>query len=288
MVLGERRWLWVGGVWLVVAGCYVKGDPYVAPDTSACSPLESVEAPIELGSVLGVGEAADGTVHLMDRVDLSLRVFVSSGNSLVRVLVSGEGTLYDAGVETNLASFERGGVDVTLGVEAGATTRIAVGPGTVRSFEEVLASGEELTIVPDTAIEDYVLRNLPGDVEIEYVAQIETGERLVVIRPSEEWTYDDFRLFIGEPERLVERQVTSVVRARDGGSTWIRFDFHGEAAEVSFPSPLAGPAADPATLTTGTGTYAVERLPPESVTSFSFECLENREPTNSPPPDAGA
>jgi hypothetical protein len=68
---------------------------------------------------------------------------------------------------------------------------------------------------------------------------------------------------------------------------WIRFDFGGEEAELSFPTPLA-PVANPATLTTGTGTYAVELLPPENVTSFSFECLENHEPTNSPPPDAGA
>jgi len=282
MMLGASRWFCLGGMLLLVAGCYAGGEPYVEPKTSACEPLASVEAPIELGSVLGVGEAADGTVYLMDRVDLSLRVFVSRGNELVRVLVSGEGTLYDAGVETNLASFERDGVDVTLGVEAGATTRIAVGAGIVRSFEEVLASGEELTVVPDTAVEDYVLRNLPGDMEVEYVAGVETGERLVVIRPTDDWTYDDFRLFIGEPELLVERQIASVVRARDGGSTWIRFEFHGETAELSVP------VTGPATMTTGTATYAVELLQPENITTLSFECLENRKPPNSPPPDGGA
>jgi hypothetical protein len=283
MVLGERRWLWVGGVWLVVAGCYAKGDPYVEPETSACEPLVSVEAPIELGTIIGIGEAADGTVHLMDQLAPSLRVFVSSGGELRRAPVSGEGYVTEEGVETHLATFEYGGAEFRMGVEVrDGATRVAVGPVGERSFEAVLADGEELAVLPDTVLDDYVLRNLPGDVEIEYIASVETGERLVVIRPTDDWTYDDFRLFIGEPERLIERQVTSVVRARDGGSTRIRFDFHGEAAEVSFP------VADPATLTTGSGTYTVELLPPENVTSFSFECLENREPPNSPRPDAGA
>jgi hypothetical protein len=201
--------------------------------------------------------------------------------------VSGEGFI-TGDVETHLAIFEYGGAEFRMGVEVrDGATRVAVGPVGERSFEAVLADGEELTVLPDTVIGDYVLRNLPGDVEIEYIASVETGERLVVTRPTEDWTYDDFRLFIGEPERLIERQVTSVVRARDGGSTWIRFDFGGEAAEVSFPSSLTG-TADPATLTTGTGTYAVEPLPPENVTSFSFECLKSRQPTNSPPPDGGA
>src|SRR5688500_1423396 len=104
MVLGERRWLWVG-VWLVVAGCYVKGDPSVAPETSACEPLVSVEAPIELGTIIGIGEAADGTVYLMDQLAPSLRVFVSSGGELRRTLVSGEGFLTGDGVETYLAIF---------------------------------------------------------------------------------------------------------------------------------------------------------------------------------------
>jgi len=173
-------------------------------------------------------------------------------------------------VETYLATFENGGTNVKMGVEVrDGTVRVAIGPGVERSFEALVELGEELTVVPDAVLDDYVLRNLPGDVEIEYIASVETGERLVVIRPSEDWTYDDFRLFIGEPDRLVERQVESVLRARDGGSTWIRFDFHGETAEVSFP------VSDAATLTTGSGTYAIEPLPPETITSFSFECLEN-------------
>jgi hypothetical protein len=265
-----------------VAGCYAKGEPYVEPKTSVCTPLASVEARVELGTVIGIGEARDGTVYLMDQGDSSLRVFVSSGSELFRALVSGEGQLSDEGVETNLATFEYGGAEFTMGVEVrDGTARVAVGPPGGRSFEAVLDGGDELTVLPGTVLDEYVLRNLPGDVEVEYLASVETGEQLVVIRPTNDWTYDDFRLFIGDPELLIERQVTSVVRARDGGSTWIRFDFHGEPAEVNFP------VADPATLTTGSGTYTVELLPPENVTSLSFECLENRRPPNSPQPDAG-
>jgi hypothetical protein len=287
-VLGERRWLWVGAVWSMVAGCYVKGEPYAEPETSACEPLVAVEAPIELGTIIGMGEAGDGTVYLMDEVAPDFRVFVSVGSELRRARVSGTSLLFDEGLETYLSTVEQGGTSFKMGVESSATaTRIAIGPSAERSFEALVELGEELSVVPESVLDDFVLRNLPGDVEIEYIASVETGERLVVIRPTDDWTYDDFRLFIGETERLIERQITSVERARDGGSTWIRFDFAGEEAEVSFPRSLTG-TADPPTLTTGTGTYAVELLPPEDVTSFSFECLASRQRTNSPPPDGGA
>jgi hypothetical protein len=264
------------------AGCYAKTEPYDEPKTSACEPLAAVEEPVELGTVLGIGEAAGGTVYLMDEVTPDVRVFVSDGGELRRAPVSGGGRIHEGGAVTNLASFEYGESLLTMGVESTeSATRAAVGPGGERSFEALLANGEELTILPESVLDDYSLRNLPGDVEVEYVAAVATGERLVVIRPSYDWTYDDFRLFVGEPEPLVERQVLGVTRARDGGSTWIRFDLHGEAADISFP------VTAPASLTTKNGTSSVELLPRETITSFSFECLLSREAPSSPPPDAG-
>jgi hypothetical protein len=107
-----------------------------------------------------------------------------------------------------------------------------------------------------------------GDVAIEYVARVETGEGLAVLRPPENPDYEDFRFFFGASQLLVEREVESVMRQKDGGSTSIRFDFHGETADVSFPINA------PASLVTGGGTFSVERLPDETIDTFSFECLD--------------
>jgi hypothetical protein len=251
-------------------GCAAKGEPYAEPGTSACAPLAAAERPIELGEVIAVAEAADGTIYVADQVDADYRVFVANGAELVRAPVTGTGSLTSAGGETVLLGFLLGDVDWRLAIEISeSSTRVALAQGTAeRSFEDVLAAGEELGVLDESAIADLPLRNLPGDIEIEYVARVETGEGLAVIRPREDWGYEDFRLFLGGAELLVEREVESVVRARDGGSTWIRFDFHGETAELSFP------VNDPATLVTGSGTYAVERLANEMIDTFSFECLD--------------
>ena len=257
---------------LVACGgaCATKGEPYVEPNTSACAPLDASEQPIELGEVIAVAEAGDGTIYVADQYDTDYRVFVTNGAELVRAPVTGTGSLTSADGETVLLGFLLGDVGWRLAIEiSGGSTRVALARGTVeRSFDEVLAVGEELAVLDETAIADLTLRNLPGDMEIEYVARIETGEGLVVIRPRDDWTYDDFRLFFGEAELLIERKVESVLRARDGGSTWIRFDFHGETAEVSFPID------EPASLVAGGGTYAVERLANETIDTFSFECLD--------------
>jgi hypothetical protein len=81
---------------------------------------------------------------------------------------------------------------------------------------------------------------------VEYAAEIPDGRRLVVTRPQDDWGYDDFRLFLGPPERVEERKVNSVQRARDGGTTTISFQIEGAAAEAFIPAPQN--VNEPATL----------------------------------------
>lgn len=85
------------------------------------------------------------------------------------------------------------------------------------------------------AIAGMPLHNLPGTILVEYAAELPDQRVMVVTRPEDDWTYDDFRLFLGQVDSLLERRVDSVVRYKDGGSTTITFELDGAKAVASFP-----------------------------------------------------
>ena len=81
------------GVALALAfatGCSTssQGATSEPPGAGACDPLAPLELPVTLGSVLGIGKDAQGTLYLADQTDGTpfvaggFRVFVSSGGSL--------------------------------------------------------------------------------------------------------------------------------------------------------------------------------------------------------------
>ncbi|MDF2694807.1 MAG: hypothetical protein K0S65_3190, partial [Labilithrix sp.] len=70
--------------------------------------------------------------------------------------------------------------------------------------------------------------------------------RIVVLRPATDWSYEDFRLFYGTADAMIERQITNASR---GSSTYITFTMDGASHDVFFPSSLS-PEGSVATLTT--------------------------------------
>src|SRR5204863_2322230 len=79
----------------------------------------------------------------------------------------------------------------------------------------------------------------------------EDSRRVLVVRPSDDWTYEDFRVFLGTPKNMLEREVQNVWRARDGGSTTIEFTLDAKPATLGFPiehTDDAGFEPGPATL----------------------------------------
>ena len=184
-----------------------------ANELAACEPLGAEQQPISVGTVIAVGQADDGTVFMVDQLDVETRVFVSSGNELVRARVNGTGESTDGGTEAYTQTFDAPtGGSWTLGTEIrDGTTRMAlVREGQYRTFADVLAAGEELTVLEESALDDFVLVNLPGEIEVEYFARTESGEQIVVTRPRDDWSYEDFRLFYGTSV-LAERQVLDVM-----------------------------------------------------------------------------
>jgi hypothetical protein len=215
--------------------------------------------------VVAAGKQADGTLIVVDRTGSGENhVFVSQPGALVRQRVIGSGSGNDAA--GMWLQFALGTTDMpwSLRVElpAGAAPRMGVVRGPLDSKTFVIGEkGEVLTIVGPEAYAGLAVRNLPGDVYVEYLGTVEDGRRLVVTRPADDFRYEDFRLFLslGAPDHLVERMVIEVSRARDGGTTDIRFDLDGAVAVAHFPAPQLGGGA---TLTAGGRTLTITTQPP--------------------------
>lgn len=254
----------------LIIGFALLGGCGVEKGWEPCSPLASHAEPIALAAVLGIGKHADGTLYVVDRENPGAeRVFVSEQSALVRQRIAGTGS----GPDWIVFTITDATTPFTLKIEtpAGGPARMGVvrGPFADRDFE-IGAQGDVLDIVGMDALVGIPVNNLPGDVTIEYLAETDDGRRLVVIRPTDDWAYDDFRLFLGTPGTMVERQIFSVTRARDGGTTTIVFDLDGAQATALFPAAIR---MEPATLMIdGTTMTLTLTSPGTSASAFNFYC----------------
>jgi hypothetical protein len=260
-----------------------------ASTSGRCDPLAPHELPVTLGTVLGVGKDTGGTVYLADHVpEKSIdRVFVSTGTELGRKRVSGSGTSGGGANADYTFSFDEGdgaqGRALLIQRRSGAVTAMGLGPGGKAFIGAPGATDETLTVLGDRVPSGYTLRNLPGEVTIEYVADIDDGNGsvLVVTRPTDDSDYTDFRVFVGHEARMLEGHVENVTRTLSG-STSIRFLSGTETVDVSFTfeteftdAGLSGHPG-PGTFVTGGGSPVplTQRVPtPTSLPGFSFSCL---------------
>jgi hypothetical protein len=143
-----------------------------------------------------------------------------------------------------------------------------------------------LTVLDTSAIAGMKIRNLPGEVVLEYLADVENGNVLVVSRPRDDWMYEDFRVFYGTPDQMLERKVVSVFRGNDTDIQFlvdsIEFGVHFSFMFVETDAGLRGQSG-PATLATGNGKFlsVTERqgdggpgdFIPGNLPGFSFICF---------------
>jgi hypothetical protein len=252
-------------------------DAGIADAGSGCDPLAPVPKPITLGTVLGAGRSAGGTVYVADQVGSDYRVFVSDANgTLVRQHVSGSGTTSSTSGINYVISVSDPAAPFVLQIDAPkpGDMRMGVLSGTLtdRKGFVIGQEGEELTVLPASAIASMPLRNLPGTIVAEYIATLPDGQLMLVTRPADNWDFTDFRLFLGPTDAVAERAVSTVTRFRDGGSTQILFDLGGVQATASFPVMLVDGsfAPGPATLTVGGTTTPLTRR--STLPAATFTC----------------
>jgi hypothetical protein len=238
-----------------------------------------------LATLLGAGKDSAGNVYAADHVESTStdRVFVSAGDTLWRKRVTGTGSSGGgADVDYNF-SFDDGGQH-TLMIQrrGGNVTAVALG-GDPKGFISDAGGPGALTVVDAAAVGALKLRNLPGEVTIEYVVDVENGNVIVVTHPRDDYGYSDFRLFYGPQAAMIEYPVVDVVRTR-GSDTTIHFSMGSVqlAAHFSFvfgePTDAGGLASHPgpASLDTGDGKTltATQRTPtPSALPGSAFTCL---------------
>ncbi len=264
--------------------------PQSSTGSVSCDPFQPATKPITLTNVIGVGQDADGTLYVVDQPQPGgERVFVSSGGTLQRQRGVGGGTeTAGGGVMRYTFTITDHTPPFMLKLETDASGPTAMGvlqnpPLDIKTFT-IGQQGSVLTLVPASQVATLPVANIPAETFIEYNATLPDGRALLVVRPRDDWTYQDFRVFFGAPDHMAERSVDQVVRYTDGGSTTINFTIDGAAAVASFPVQLSpgGLVIGPATLTIGTTSFPLTLGPTDSPPSGdSYFCFGN------PSPDGG-
>ena len=237
-------------------------DPYVVPEVS-----------LELSAeIIGAGVDPTGIRYVADEVDGTQRVFVSNGDELERKRVLGGGSGTSATGSFDAITFEASdGVKTFVIDTVDGTTQLSIVDGVWRPGDAPPASSIQLEPLDPAVVRTFAVKGWVNPMVDEYFASVETGERLIVLRPEVDWTYEDFRLFLGSSDEVTERPVTSVTRARDGGSTNIAFELEGQEAVAFFPA-----GGGPGTLTVGSDVKAVQPIDLTVALVMlpsSFQCL---------------
>jgi len=252
------------------------------PDSgwSTCQPLSEETLAISLASVLGAGQDADGTIYVVDEAGSELRAFISEGGELYRQRVSGSGQVTSAAGLVTVVSLLELEPPLTLQVEEAAdhAQRMGVfsGPLDTKSFS-IGEQGEELTLLTAPELQGVPLHNYPAEILVEYSAELTDGRWLVVLRPRDFDSYEQFRVFFGPPERLAERRLLDIARARDGGSTSLVFDVDGEQAHAEFPIELVDEQfvpGDPSLELGGTSLDLTLQAPAAGPDGASYFCSD--------------
>jgi hypothetical protein len=235
------------GVCALMLACAAQGGETTTDSDEAgivaCQPLETEAVAVELDEVLAAGQSEAGVVYVIGKVDNEPRVFVADGSELVLEVESGSGqTTTEEGTLTSFTFYERDPIlHVELWQGQDGTQRMGVLAGElpdgVKQFE-IGTVGEELAPVDVAQVAQLEPRRILNEVVVVYAAELADGRHLLVLRPDQLASPEDYRVFFGPSERLQERALTSIERARDGGSTTVDFLVDGEPATAFFPVVL--------------------------------------------------
>jgi hypothetical protein len=249
-----------------------------AAQLQACDPLNGAEQPVTLGKVLAVGrDDADVMYVLVDPGTGEYQVFVSEDGALQRHRVLGSGSGDELWVTVTVEADPQFGLYVNLDANGAAESMRRFDPAAVTDKGQE-PDGDDLDVLDASAIDDLDLRNLPADITIEYLGMIEDGRRVLVVRPTDDWSYEDFRVFLGTPQQMIERDVQNVTRAKDGGSTRIELTLDDTPAELDFPVVYTGGDTfehGPSTLTSASETLSIalqDQPDSSAVDGLNFRC----------------
>lgn len=228
-------------------------DPFVMPPTTP-----HIQPPVV------VARAADGQVYVIDRLDhgygrpgvdgvLHSRLFVADAQTLVRVPGGTGGSqstpthIYASfgsadGAISGLIRLERKpGYPENITPSETAVVVFETPPAGGPAIEEVFDEGTPLEVLSECEATGYAVEDLEQSRRIEYVAEDELGNLILVAVPAIDWDVQSATLFYGPPDAVLQRPVLAFGRRRDGGTTDIRFDYEGAESTLRFQVGCNGP-----------------------------------------------
>lgn len=247
------------GAYPTVAGCgnAARDEQAGSDELVACDPFRATSVPTRLGAVIAVGQDESGTVYVLDRDENSeLRVFASSGDTLVRKEVTGSGEgpgwyVVSVSNPTFKLKVEGSGGDLRIGILHGDCQ--------CKDFE-IASADEVLETLPPEAAAAFRVQNLSNEIVGEFWLTVDDGRRLLVSRARYDWD-DSVRLFLGPPEAISEHRVESFSR---DWTTYITFVAGNTTEDVYIPATEMGVSWESAYVTQGATELALapEETPP--------------------------
>lgn len=67
------------------------------------------------------------------------------------------------------------------------------------------ARADDLTLVGADALGGFTVKNLPNGIVVEYSELLFDGRRFFATRPKVDWQYEDYRVFFGTADNVLER-----------------------------------------------------------------------------------
>jgi hypothetical protein len=241
------------------SGCKINAPAIESNQYSICSELSgSNYVPIAASEIVCIAKDTQGVLYVVDKQDGNLRCFISSNDTLYRTNITGSST---RGEEYYSLSLDSGRYLFFCNISGkwdnayvGFTSRCqkcdSILSGQVvssgKSPEDIdvgwslvckhLDAGNEkfqaLSAAGISDVNNFAVRNFSPSTTIEYLAQQDDGQVLLVSRDTYDWE-GSVVVHYGKKDDLKKRVVTRFLRASDGGSTWIDFII-GEKKVVAF------------------------------------------------------
>jgi hypothetical protein len=281
--------------------CNVPSDPSdPTSGNSLCSELAgSRYNPVTLGELLCVARDSTGVFYIIDSVGSTLRCFISRNDSLLRKTVLGSGIIsqeyYFISIQDDAQLIFRNANNswsdayiwmhgkctkcdslLSSHMDSRSLDSLAEGWKDVCEYlKNESANCHSLAIAAADDIQNYHCINFPPATRIEYLALQQQRYYLLVTRDEYDWT-GDVVVHYGIADQMQKRDVVSFSRARDGGSTWIKFMVGLQQYEAFFGVQWDSTGIHPGNsyIKIDTDTIAVERISwnREILTELGFDC----------------
>jgi hypothetical protein len=255
---------------------------------SACEPDDPVDLPIDLELVLAAGSTDDGTLYVVaiEDPDVELweteyELYVASDDLLQRRTTSARsGNGSPDGPTLLFLQFDEGGSDHTLAIQrlSDGVLAMALGEGALSEWEgevsAVAAAGEWLEVQEDDAVDGTLVAGSGGTPRLEYFGELETGDKVVLLRPPG-GELEDSRLFLGPEGALLQYPVLEVASGDEHSGEWAYIAFESAAPDTALYYVTYHEDPGYGVLVTPCGEIAVEHVYAdlEDLEDLDFDCL---------------